>query len=110
MNESAGARRTRRWTRVEAPAPVPIGDRVAPPGGHRLAVYPARVVRCSCGAAILATEPEALRGPVTDLADEVLTLHAAWCEELEVDDFATSEAVAPAAIAANGHGHRLRPV
>lgn len=102
MDESAGSpRRARRWTRVEGRSDAAGHEPIGQPLGHRLAVYPARIVRCSCGAAILATDPEALRGPVTDLADDVLSLHAAWCEELEVADFVTP-------LAANGHGHSTR--
>ena len=92
------SRQPRHWTRVEPRVvAAAIGD-VVPSGSHQLAVYPARIVRCTCGAAILATDPEALRGPVAELAGEVLSLHASWCEELEVDDF-----VSPTA-SSNGNG------
>jgi hypothetical protein len=92
------SRQARHWTRVEPHADALSEDRVVPAGGHQLAVYPARIVRCTCGAAILATDPEALRGPVAELAGEVLSLHASWCEELEVDDFLSSTA------SSNGNG------
>ena len=87
------ARRSRRWTRVEPFAAN--DDRTAEPihpdrvvgGAHHLVVYQARLVRCSCGATILATDPAALRAPVGVFDHDALELHTSWCEELELADF-----------------------
>jgi hypothetical protein len=54
---------------------------------HRFAVYDARVLRCSCGATMLATHPAALRHPVDVCDDDAIALHAAWCAELQLADF-----------------------
>jgi hypothetical protein len=87
-NTAIPSRRSRRWTRVE---PVHArGDRSVEStaaGEHHLVVYQARLVRCSCGATILATDPAALRAPVDACDDDTIALHTSWCEQLDLGDF-----------------------
>ena len=83
------SRRNRHWTRV-ASAPAwasPSTPSTLAPGEHRFVVYDARVVRCSCGATILATDPAVLRAAVEHCDVDVIAAHTAWCEELGLSEF-----------------------
>jgi predicted short-subunit dehydrogenase-like oxidoreductase (DUF2520 family) len=89
MDDTAiSSRRSRRWNRVE---PLDArGDRpteAIAAEEHHLVVYEARLVRCSCGATLLATDPAALSAPVDECDDETIELHASWCEDLDLGDF-----------------------
>jgi hypothetical protein len=89
------ARRSRQWTRVEPPSER-NGTSVEPRavGDHRFAIYDARLVRCSCGAMMLATDPVALQQPVDTCDDDAIALHAAWCAELLLTDFGEQQPTA----------------
>ncbi len=90
-------RQPRRWTRVE-PARAYAPERVegtTGTGEHHFVVYDARVVRCSCGATLLATDPAVLRAPADSCDIDTIAMHAAWCEKLELGDFSVRALPAP---------------
>jgi hypothetical protein len=81
------SRRARRWTRVE-PVDARAGRALAADTSaeHHLVVFPARVVRCSCGTTIVATDPAVFRAPAGTSDDDSIAMHAAWCAELDLGD------------------------